>query len=185
MGDVTPKVKVYVFLSFIVLLLNLSVIAVDGLRGLDSSNTLAFDFMELANNKPDGYDTMSREERYAYLENNHGGQAVLNFQTKTVTYPDSFVLTFDELDRFMDGTFYSNEQDFNYSDSNETAYITKVTSLTTTSFLPFTSVIVNVIYFDSVFPFNLIIGILVTLISALQLYYLIIMILNVIPTINV
>ena len=122
MGDVTPKIRLYIFLSVMVLLLNVSVIVVD-----------------------------------AWTEGT----------------------TITEIEQTEE------DIDIDYEESNFTEFIVKTTALTTTSFLPFTSVIVSAVYFADVFPINLIVGFVVVIISSIQVYLLIAIILNHLPFFNI
>lgn len=105
MADVVPKIKLYIFLSISVILLNLSVICVQGLQ----NSTVNFN--------PE-YDTY--------------GNAILHNDT--------------------------------------TDYVVEIGALLPTGFLPFSSLIVNAIYFQDAFPMNIIIGVVVGIISAIQVF---------------
>lgn len=116
MADVVPKIKLYIFLSICVILLNLSVIIVQG-------------FTEVTQDIKIEQETTD-----------------ININTKNV--------------------------------SKHSDYVIEIATLLPTGFLPFSSIIVNALFFQNAFPMNIIIGLIVGIISAIQLFIIIMVVLS-------
>jgi hypothetical protein len=182
MADVTSKVKMYVFLSIIVLLLNISVAIVKGFENMDK------EIIFLPSGLPDGYNTMTVEERRKFINSQHGGLNEWSWSIDPIEFNDGFKISSHDYDDFIYGRATnenSNKLNINYSSSTDTQFVTDVAGSSLTAFLPFTSVVVSVVFFADAFPINLIVGIIIGLISALQVYLLIAIVLNHLPFFNV
>lgn len=181
-ADVMPKVKVYLFLSIVVILLNLSVVVVGALN-YNSVNGYA----SLTGELPDNYKTMTKQERIDYFITLHKGEPTLSIDNLNIIhmlFPDGFSITYIDYQDFINGNA-TEDSYIDYSASSDTAFVTKTVGGIGTSFLPFASILVNVDFYANYFPISLIVLLTLTIISAVQLYVLFAMVLNHLPFFNI
>lgn len=188
MADVMGKVKIYLFLSVCVMLLNICVVITQSMD-YDYSSIDKYDISK-------EYREMSREERHEYLlELNKGsngekgywmGYSLTSKQQVYVFY-NGKTMSIGDYEKFVSGEYdiISNPLNLDYSKHSDTSFVSDVAGSIGTSFLPFASFLVSTTFFLNAFPFNIIIGIVIGIISALQLYLIFAVILNHLPFFNI
>lgn len=178
MADITPKFKMYIFLSIIALLLNVTVVVVDAFNGINT------DFNPNRLELPKDYDKMTPNQRVIWLNEKHGGSPIVQPETGDFYFPDVYIMSQFYYQDFITGKITTGYL-IDYSKSSDTEYVTKVAGISGTSFLPFVSLIITDSYYNGVFPINLIVGIIIGIIGILQTLLIIAVIVNQLPFFNV
>lgn len=199
MADVTPKVKLFVFLSIIVMLFNLSTVCILAISEYNTSFNLGeYESYEphkrLGNISFSDYQGMTNANREGYIYSVHGEYTETSegiFYPKTglkipsllyFLYVEGRIDSQENLNKFFE-VVNKNWGTLPYSDDSN--YASLIGGIVPTSFLPFTSILITATQFDSIYPFNIIVSIIILLISAIQLYYLIAIVFNHLPFFNV
>lgn len=178
MASSEGKLHLYVFLSIFVIFLNLSAVVVSAYE----TDKLSYDPNELIV-APDGYYNMTEVQRDDWLIMRHGGKYILDIEkTGTLLYPDGYRISGQDYIFFCKGIYYENlKKDFDYSQSGDTSFVSKVVGSVGGAFLPFSTFIINAKFFKECYPLNIIVGVLVMMLSIIQIYLLTAMILNFLP----
>jgi hypothetical protein len=178
MAEITPKFKMYLFLSILALFLNISVVMVNAFNGINT------DFNPNRIELPKNYDSMTPTERKDWLYEKHDGIPTVQIETGDFYFPDGYIMTQFYYKDFLTGKITSGYL-IDYSKSSDTDYVTKVAGVSGTSFLPFVSLIITDSYYEGAFPLNLIVGIIVGIIGVLQTLLILAVVLNQLPFFNV
>lgn len=202
MADVTPKVKIYVFLCIVVMMLNLTTVCISAVTTMNiSSENDYFNIVDVKQIELDYsvYKSISNFEREQIITDIHGekelvyynGAPYYEFSVSKLTisvleweYYVRGALTQNELTDFLkkvNGVFKISELPYS-EDSN---YALLVGGVSATSFIPFASILITATQFSEIHPFDLLISFILILISSIQLYYLIVIVFNHLPFFNV